>query len=112
MIRLRRAKRASRTPAARMPMLEHLAELRNRIIISVAAVAVGAVGAFMFSNDIIDFLLRYYRDSIDNPDIKFVFTGPADAFINRIKIATYGGIVLALPVWLWQLWRFITPALD
>jgi sec-independent protein translocase protein TatC len=112
MIKLRRAKRASRTPDARMPMLEHLTELRNRIIISVAAVAVGAVVAFIFSNDIIDFLLRFYRNSIDNPDIKFVFTGPADAFINRIKIATYGGIVLALPVWLWQLWRFITPALD
>jgi sec-independent protein translocase protein TatC len=112
MIKLRRAKRASRTPDARMPMLEHLGELRNRLLISLAAVAVGAVIAFVFSNAIISFLLRFYRDSIDNQKITFVFTGPADAFINRIKIATYGGIVLALPVWLWELWRFITPALD
>jgi sec-independent protein translocase protein TatC len=110
-IKFRRTKR-SRTPDARMPMLDHLAELRNRIIISFVAVAIGAVIAFVFSNDIIDFLLRFYRNSIDNQSIRFVYTGPADAFINRIKVATYGGIVLALPVWLYELWRFVTPALN
>ena len=43
---------------------------------------------------------------------KLIFTGPLDAFATRLKIATYGGIVLAMPVWLWQLWRFITPGLN
>ena len=43
---------------------------------------------------------------------KLIFTGPLDAFATRLKIATYGGIVLASPVWLWQLWRFVTPGLN
>jgi sec-independent protein translocase protein TatC len=112
MIRLRRAKRSSRTPDARMPMLDHLAELRNRIIISFAAVLAGAIVAFVFYDQITNFLLEYYRNSIDNGKITFIFTGPADAFVTRLKVATYGGIVLALPIWLYELWRFITPALD
>jgi len=112
MIKLRRTKRAPRTPDASMPMLEHLAELRNRIIISVAAVLAGAIVAFAFYDPITNFLLDFYRDSINNGEITFIFTGPADAFITRLKVATYGGIVLALPIWLWQMWRFITPALD
>ncbi len=95
-----------------MSMLEHLGELRKRILISVAAVVIGAIVAFVFSNQIIEFLLDYYRDAVQRPNIKFIFTAPADAFVTRLKVATYGGIVLALPVWLWQLWRFVTPALD
>src|SRR6476469_3573097 len=112
MIKLRRKKRAPRTPDASMPMLEHLAELRNRIIISVAAVPSNKKVAFAFYDPITNFLLDFYRDSINNGEITFIFPGPADAFITRLKVATYGGIVLALPIWLWQMWRFITPALD
>src|SRR3954470_870909 len=112
MIKLRRKKRSRRTPDARMPMLDHLGELRNRIIISFAAVLVGAVIAYIFYGQITEFLLDYYRNSIDNGKITFIFTGPADAFVTRLKVATYGGIVLALPVWLYQLWRFITPGLS
>ena len=93
-------------------MLEHLAELRNRVLISFFAVVVMAIVAFIFSDAILDFLVRYYRDSIDSPRIKFVFTGPIDGFTIKLKIATYGGIVLALPVWLYELWRFITPGLN
>ena len=63
-------------------------------------------------NRITDFLLTFYRDSIGSGQKKFIFTGPLDAFSTRLKIATYGGIVLALPVWLWELWRFITPGLN
>jgi sec-independent protein translocase protein TatC len=112
MIKLRRAKRASRTPDARMPMLDHLGELRNRVIVSFVAVLIGAVICFIWYGPITDFLLGFYRNSINNHQITFIFTGPADAFVTRLKVATYGGIVLALPVWLFELWRFITPALD
>jgi sec-independent protein translocase protein TatC len=93
-------------------MMEHLAELRNRILISFFAVVVAAIIAFIFSNQILDFLLRFYRNAVHRPNQKFIFTSPEAGFVVRLKIATYGGIVLALPIWLYQLWRFITPGLN
>jgi len=105
-------KRKQRTPDAQMPVLEHLAELRRRIFICAIAIALGGIVAFTFSNQIIDFLLEYYKEATDDPKKALVFTAPADAFLTRLKVATYGGIVLALPVWLWQLWRFMTPGLH
>lgn len=112
MIRLRRSPRPARSPDAQMTMVEHLGELRTRIMISLAAVVVGAVVAFAFSNQIIDFLVRFYRDATHGKRNALIFTGPADAFLTRLKVATYGGIVLALPVWLYELWRFVTPGLN
>ena len=95
-----------------MPMLEHLGELRNRIIISVVAVVIGGTVAFVFSNDIIKFLISFYQDALGNDKAKLVNLSPVDGFVIRLKVATYAGIVLALPIWLYQLWRFVTPALD
>ena len=112
MIKLRRAKRVPRTPDARMPMLDHLGELRNRIIVSFVAVLIGATIAFVFSNDVIEFLVTFYQRALGNDHAKLVNLSPVDGFVIRLKVATYGGIVLALPVWLYELWRFITPALD
>src|SRR3974390_287958 len=96
-----------------MTVVEHLAELRRRLIVSIVAVAVGGVIVFVFAPQIIHWLIRFYNDSAPKgTPHKFIFTGPLDAFATRLKIATYGGIVLALPVWLWELWRFITPGLH
>jgi sec-independent protein translocase protein TatC len=95
-----------------MTVVEHLAELRTRLMVSIAAVVVGAIVCFAFSNAIIDWFLRYYEDATDGARDAFIFTGPVDGFATRLKIATYGGIVLATPVWLWELWRFITPGLN
>jgi len=64
------------------------------------------------ASPIIGWFLDFYRNATDGKRNAFIFTGPIDAFATRIKVATYGGIVLALPIWLWQMWRFITPALD
>jgi len=82
-------------------------------MISIVAVVVAGTVVFIFAPEIISWLIQFYNDSAPKgtPD-KFIFTGPLDAFATRLKIATYGGIVLALPVWLWQLWRFITPGLT
>lgn len=95
-----------------MPVLDHLAELRNRIFISAAAVVLAAVIAFVFSNQIIAWLLDYYKTAAGNDQQKLVNLSPVEGFVTRLKVATYGGIVLALPVWLYQLWRFITPGLN
>ena len=100
-------------PEGRMTVFEHLGDLRRRLMISIVAVVVAGTVVFIFAPEIISWLIQFYNDSAPKgtPN-KFIFTGPLDAFATRLKIATYGGIVLALPVWLWQLWRFITPGLT
>ncbi|MBK5289163.1 MAG: twin-arginine translocase subunit TatC [Acidimicrobiia bacterium] len=95
-----------------MSMLEHLGELRNRIFISLAAVLVGGIVAFIYSNQIINFLVEYYKNASKDGKATLLVLGPVDGFVVRLKVATYGGIVLALPVWLYQLWRFVTPGLH
>jgi sec-independent protein translocase protein TatC len=95
-----------------MTVVEHLSELRRRIVISLVAITLGAIVCFIFSESIIRFLITYYRDATEGQKDALIFLGPLDAFLTRIKVATYGGIVLALPVWLFELWRFITPGLN
>jgi sec-independent protein translocase protein TatC len=95
-----------------MTVFEHLGELRRRLIISLVAVLVAGIVVFVFAPDIISFLVTFYKDATSGKRNALVFTGPLDAFATRLKIAMYGGIVLAAPVWLFQLWRFITPGLN
>ena len=71
---------------------------------SLVALAVAATICFVFAPQVISFLIQFYQDATFKGQ-KLVFTGPLDAFATRLKIATYGGIVLASPVWLWELWR-------
>jgi sec-independent protein translocase protein TatC len=100
-------------PEGRMTVFEHLGELRRRLVISIVAVVVAATVVFILAPEIISWLIRFYNDSAPKgTPQKFIFTGPLDAIATRLKIAMYGGIVLALPVWLYQLWRFITPGLN
>jgi sec-independent protein translocase protein TatC len=104
--------RKQSNPEGRMTVFEHLGELRRRLMISIVAVVVAGTIVFIFAPDIISFLVTFYRDATNGTRNKLIFLGPLDAFASRLKIATYGGIVLASPVWLFQLWRFITPGLN
>jgi sec-independent protein translocase protein TatC len=99
-------------PEGRMTVFEHLGELRRRLVISIVAVVVAGTVVFIIAPDIIEFLVTFYRDATNGKRNALIYTGPLDAFALRLKIATYGGIVLASPVWLFQLWRFITPGLN
>ena len=105
--------RKASNPEGRMTVFEHLGELRRRLMVSIVAVVIAGTLVFIFAPQIISWLIQFYNDSAPKgtPN-KFIFIGPLDAFATRLKIATYGGIILALPVWLWQLWRFITPGLS
>jgi sec-independent protein translocase protein TatC len=96
----------------RMTVVEHLTELRRRLMISIVSVAVAGGVCYWFAPEIIQFFLDYYRDAVGDDKRAFIFTGPLDAFVTRLKVATYGGIMVAVPVWLWQMWRFITPGLE
>ena len=98
---------------ARMSLMEHLTELRDRLIKIVLAVVVGMVISFALYDQIFDFLLKPYFESNSNSlsDGKLLALDPLEGFGVRMKLAAYGGIFIAMPVILWQVWRFITPGL-
>ncbi len=104
--------RKNSNPEGRMTVFEHLGELRRRLMISIIAVVVAGTIVFIVAPDITSFLVTFYKDATNGSRHRLIFLGPLDAFATRLKIATYGGIVLASPVWLFQLWRFITPGLN
>ena len=93
-----------------MSLVEHLAELRRRLIISAVALVAGGIVAFLLYDLILDFLLGPYKDVTGKDTL--VITDPLEGFATRLKIAAWGGFLLASPVVLWQLWRFITPGLH
>lgn len=104
--------RKESNPEGRMTVFEHLGELRRRLIVAIVAIVVAGTVVFILAPDIISFLVTFYEEATEGERDALIFTGPLDAFATRLKIATYGGIVLASPVWLFQLWRFITPGLN
>jgi sec-independent protein translocase protein TatC len=101
-----------------MSLMEHLAELRRRLIISVVTVALTTFVAFFFYNQVIHFISRPYREFVTSHPSKnitggdLVVTGPLEGFATRLKVSAYLGLFLASPVLLWELWRFITPGLH
>jgi len=106
-----------KTPEDRMTLTEHLAELRTRIIRSALAIVLGVIILQVFYNQLLRFLRKPYTDLCERkPSLNCVgslqFLGPLEGFSTRLSITTYGGIILAMPVLMWQLWRFIVPALH
>ena len=93
-----------------MPLVEHLTELRRRLIWSAIALVCGAVVAFTLYNRILDFLIDPYTDITGKTE--FVILDPLEGFAARLKVSAWCGAFLASPVVLWQLWRFITPGLH
>jgi sec-independent protein translocase protein TatC len=101
-----------------MTLFEHLSELRTRVAISVAAVAVGGIIAWFFYGDSVHFMTSSYRQYLAHHPGKnitkgqLVITSPLEGFSTRLKVCVYEGVALATPVVFWELWRFVTPALH
>ncbi|HEX4867613.1 MAG TPA: twin-arginine translocase subunit TatC [Acidimicrobiales bacterium] len=100
---------------SRMSLVEHLTELRDRLIKIAIAVVLGMVIAFVLYPQIFDFLLAPYkeiaREGNTLGDGKLLILDPLEGFGVRMRLAAYGGIALAMPVILWQIWQFVTPGL-
>jgi len=94
----------------RMTLVDHLSELRRRVLVAALAVAIGGIVAFFLYNQILGFLVHPYRQVTHQRAL--IVTDPLEGFATRLKITAFGGLVLASPVVLWQLWRFITPGLH
>lgn len=101
----------SNSKSSEMTIIQHLAELRRRLAVAVVAVILGAVISYFFYNQILDFFLNPYCSINGGSRCTLYVTGPLEGFALRLKVSIYGGMVLALPVILWELWRFITPGL-
>lgn len=98
-------------------LTEHLAELRTRIIRSALAVLIGMVMIIAFYDQVLEFLKQPYVDlctskPADFCDPNLFITSPTEGLSTRIRVGMYGGIIAALPVILWQIWRFVVPALH
>jgi sec-independent protein translocase protein TatC len=102
---------AARPDPDAMTLGEHLAELRRRILVAVIAFAVAGTVAFIVYPHILSFLQAPYCNVVRPRPCSLYITAPLDGLALRLKLATYGGLFLASPVILGQLWRFITPGL-
>ncbi len=105
-----------KTPEDRMTLIEHLTELRTRIIRSVLAVGIGMVIVLALYDQVLEFMREPYEQLCrDNPgklNCELYSLGPLEGLSTRLSISTYGGMILAMPVLLWQIWRFVVPALH
>jgi sec-independent protein translocase protein TatC len=108
---LLKRQRVERLHTDSMTLVEHLAELRRRVLMCVAAFVVAGSVAFLLYPLILLFLRRPYCD-VAPSHCGFYITGPLDGLALRVKIAAYGGFFLASPILLWEFWRFITPGLN
>src|SRR4051794_28045311 len=112
-----RSRRARYGPEARMPLLEHVLELRNRLAWSAVAILAGTVLMWFFFNPVWDFLKAPYCDLpqthrfTPNHECTLFVTGIFEGFYIRLKVSLILGIVVSSPIWLYHLWAFITPAL-
>jgi sec-independent protein translocase protein TatC len=105
-------------PEGRMPLIEHLRELRNRLLKAALALVLGMGVGFFFFHPIWNFISHPFCSAVINGHSgcrvtgdKLVVTGVFDPFMLRVKTAFYVGLILASPVWLYQLWAFIAPGL-
>lgn len=96
--------------AGKMSFLDHLDELRKRLVSAVLAVAVGVLIAFAFIEQIFGFIMRPLQQMLPAGS-KLTYIEPTEAFMLYIKVAVLAGIVISAPVILWQLWLFIAPGL-
>jgi sec-independent protein translocase protein TatC len=89
-------------------LVEHLDELRTRIFVSLGALVLGFVVAFVFHKRILDWLNAPLPPERRRP----ITLSPAEPFLTSIKVSLLAGLALALPVILWQLWNFLAPAVE
>lgn len=100
--------------SSRAPLLDHLNELRSRLIRSLLALAVAAIGCFYFAGDIYLLLIRPFAaiaEDIRGAPLEFIFTAPMEFFFAKLKIAVFAGLFVAFPVIAWQVYAFVAPGL-
>jgi sec-independent protein translocase protein TatC len=106
-------------PEGRMPLMDHIRELRNRVVKMALALIAGMIVGFIFFNPVWHFIERPLCSAVirghtgcDTLGVnQLVLNGPLDAFYLRVKVAFIVGVILSSPVWLYQIWAFVAPGL-
>jgi sec-independent protein translocase protein TatC len=112
--------RRQQNPEGRMPLIDHIRELRNRVVKMALALAAGMIVGFVFFGQVWHVIERplcaaTIRGSSGCRTLgvnELVLDGPLDSFYLRVKIALIAGVILSSPVWLYQIWAFVTPGLH
>jgi sec-independent protein translocase protein TatC len=89
-------------------LVEHLGELRSRLIVALAALAVGFTVAYLFHGHLLHWLNRPLPPNLQKP----VTFSPAEPFTTSIMVSLWAGLLLALPIVFWQIWAFLAPAFE
>jgi sec-independent protein translocase protein TatC len=96
----------------KMPLLDHLIELRRRLMWAISALFVAFVGCYFVSGPIYNFLMQPLADALGHePGRRMIYTALQEAFLVRIKVALFAGTCVAFPIIAGQLWAFIAPGL-
>ncbi|MGW3663494.1 twin-arginine translocase subunit TatC [Streptomyces sp. NPDC005141] len=123
---LKSARNTEKDPEGRMPLADHLRELRNRLAKAVLAIVLVTIVAAFYYNDIINFFTKPVLDSVGCPETfaelakqpknhqcaQITINGLLAPFTLALKVSLMAGVVLASPVWLYQLWAFVAPGLH
>jgi sec-independent protein translocase protein TatC len=94
----------------KMSFIDHLGELRRRLLWSLLAVGILFVPAYYFSNELFEFLMKPLIENLPEGS-SLIFTRPAEGFTTYLKVSFFAALFLAVPFMLYQAWRFIAPAL-
>jgi sec-independent protein translocase protein TatC len=94
----------------KLPFTAHLEELRRRLIICFCAVGIGFVISYIFSKRLFEILMQPLLTAMP-PEEKLIYTGLPEAFFTYLKVAFLAGVILSVPVIMYQLWMFIAPGL-
>ena len=90
--------------ASSMSVVDHLSELRMRLVVAIVAIVIGTLGAYYYVEDILQILVA--------PAGKLYYTKPTEAFFTYMKISLVAGCIISSPIWFYQIWAFIVPALS
>ena len=98
--------------ASKAPLLEHLIELRQRLVRSIIAIAIAFVVCFYFADDIFNLLIiPYERAAGEEREIRLIYTAPQEYFFTQMKLALFGALFLAFPIIANQIYKFVAPGL-
>ncbi|MDZ7780322.1 MAG: twin-arginine translocase subunit TatC [Gemmatimonadota bacterium] len=103
-----------RNERGEMPFLDHLEELRWRILWTLLAIIAGTAVGFglVVYYDALELLMRPVRRAWEDPSLQLIYLSPADPFFVMIRLAIYIGIIVAFPILVYNIWAFLSPALD